>query len=134
MHMHPALMSWWRFQRAFAHCGDRGGWAYCRPEGRPWGSGPAEEEFEGGGGFGVRRPLRFLAHKLDLDERQIAELAPFSAKLKPKAAQPELTHPRPISPFATPLPGKAFNPAKPRKAAQLPVRPPSGRSDPFLRT
>ena len=42
--MHPALMSWWRFQRAFAHCGDRGGWAYCRPEGRPWGSGPAEED------------------------------------------------------------------------------------------
>ena len=27
------------------------------------------------GGFGVRRPLRFLVYKLGLDEKQIAELA-----------------------------------------------------------
>jgi len=28
----------------------------------------------GGGPFGVRRPLRFLAHKLGLDEKQFTEL------------------------------------------------------------
>lgn len=45
------------------------------------GHGPHGEGFEGGlgggfgGTFGVRRPLRFLAYKLELDEKQVAELA-----------------------------------------------------------
>src|SRR5689334_11293210 len=30
---------------------------------------------EGAGAFGVRRPLRFLAHKLQLDDAQVAQLA-----------------------------------------------------------
>ena len=29
---------------------------------------------EEGSAFGVRRPLRFLAHKLDLDEKQVTAL------------------------------------------------------------
>ena len=33
------------------------------------------DRFEARSGFGVRRPLRFLAHKLDLNEKQITELA-----------------------------------------------------------
>src|SRR3954453_21275954 len=40
------------------------------------GGGPGDVPFDGGpgGAFGVRRPLRFLAHKLGLDDRQIGEL------------------------------------------------------------
>ena len=37
---------------------------------------------EGGGSFGVRRPLRFLAHKLQLDDRQIGELARKTGRKK----------------------------------------------------
>ena len=44
-----------------------------------------EEVFEGG--FGVRRPLRFLAHRLDLDERQVAALARILDELKTERAQ-----------------------------------------------
>src|SRR5437867_9083516 len=122
MHMHPALMSWWRFQRAFAHCGDRGGWAYCRPEGRPWGSGPAEEEFEGGGGFGVRRPLRFLAHKLGLDERQVAELARILDELKTERAQAEVDRRRTVAAFADALAGDTFDSAKAAEGGELRVK------------
>jgi hypothetical protein len=35
-------------------------------------SGVGFEEESFGGGFGVRRPLRFLAHKLDLDDEQVS--------------------------------------------------------------
>ena len=40
------------------------------------------DRFEGRSGFGVRRPLRFLAHKLDLNEKQITELARILDELK----------------------------------------------------
>ncbi len=49
------------------------------------GHGHGDEGFEGGGGFGVRRPLRFMAHKLDLNEKQITELARILDELKTEA-------------------------------------------------
>ena len=45
----------------------------------PWGG---DEGFGAGGGFGVRRPLRFLAHKLELDEKQVVQLARILDELK----------------------------------------------------
>jgi Spy/CpxP family protein refolding chaperone len=52
------------------------------------------DPFEGqpgfGSGWGVRRPLRFLAHKLDLDQKQIAELARILDELKIERAQAEV--------------------------------------------
>jgi hypothetical protein len=45
---------------------------------------------EGRSGLGVRRPLRFLAHKLDLDEKQITELARILNDLKTERAQAEV--------------------------------------------
>ena len=44
-------------------------------------------DFGEGGSFGVRRPLRFLAHKLELDETQVAELASILNDLKTERAQ-----------------------------------------------
>jgi hypothetical protein len=42
---------------------------------------------ETAGGFGVRRPLRFLAHRLELDEKQVAALAKVLDDLKIERAQ-----------------------------------------------
>jgi Spy/CpxP family protein refolding chaperone len=39
------------------------------------------------GGFGVRRPLRFLAYKLELEEAQVEELASILNDLKTERAQ-----------------------------------------------
>src|SRR5512142_645500 len=98
--MHPAMMSWWRSRHE--GCGDGGG---CGPHGwgaRQWaggwgrgghggggggGSDEGEGEGFGGGAFGVRRPLRFLAYKLELDERQVGELARILDELKTERAQ-----------------------------------------------
>jgi Spy/CpxP family protein refolding chaperone len=65
-----------------------------------------------GGGFGVRRPLRFLAHKLDLDERQIAELARILDGLKTERAQAEVDRRRTTSALADAVAGEAFDEAK----------------------
>src|SRR5207245_5643235 len=58
----------------------------------PWGWGgsmtpDSDEGFGPGGGFGVRRPLRFLAHKLDLDEKPVVLLAGILDELKTERAQ-----------------------------------------------
>src|SRR5436309_8370146 len=88
-----------------------------------WG-GPADEmdddRFDGGG-FGVRRPLRFLAHKLDLDERQVAELARILDELKTERAQGEVDRRRSLTAFADALAGEAFDAAKAADAGELRV-------------
>jgi Spy/CpxP family protein refolding chaperone len=65
-----------------------------------------------GGSFGVRRPLRFLAHKLDLDEKQIGELAKILDELKTERAQAEVDRRRTLTAFADALSGDAFDEAK----------------------
>ena len=62
-----------------------GGW-HGGPSGGGDGSGAGSDEF-GGGGFGVRRPLRFLAFKLGLDEAQVTGLAGILDELKTERAQ-----------------------------------------------
>ena len=124
--MHPALMSWWRAKRAFASCGGYGGWPGCRPEGRAWEGEPAEESYEGGygggGSFGVRRPLRFLAHKLNLDERQIATLARILDQLKTERAQAEVDRRRTVAAFADALTGDAFDSARAAEGGELRIQ------------
>lgn len=117
--MHP--FAFWGAQRGScgpdASCGPHGG-------GR-WGGGPGfrghgpgghghggGDEFGGGGSFGVRRPLRFLAHKLDLDEAQIAELAAILDVLKTERAQAAVDDRRALSALADALAAEAFDEAK----------------------
>jgi Spy/CpxP family protein refolding chaperone len=76
---------------------------------------------EGIGGFGVRRPLRFLAHKLDLDDRQVAELARILDELKTERAQAEVDRRRTVSSFADALSGDAFDEAKAAEGGGLRV-------------
>lgn len=123
--MHPTLMSWWRAKRAFASCGGFGSWPACHPRGPAWHG--AEEGFEGGyggggGSFGVRRPLRFLAHKLDLDERQMAALARILDELKTERAQAEVDRRRTVAAFADALSGDTFDSAKAGEGGELRVQ------------
>ena len=68
----------WGWREYFMRGGHQGGRGFG-------GHGPGGEE--DGGGFGVRRPLRFLAYKLELDEKQVTELAKILDELKTERAQ-----------------------------------------------
>lgn len=65
--------------------------------------------FDGGGHFGVRRPLRFLAYKLDLDERQVAELAVVLDTMKTERAQAEVDQRRTTAAYADLLAAETFD-------------------------
>ena len=113
--MHPGMFAWWSHVRRSSACGGGGG---CGPHG----AHPAEERSsafpdwdggEGGGGhFGVRRPLRFLAHKLDLSEKQVDELAKVLNDLKTERAQVALDQRRTTSAFADAMTEEAFDASK----------------------
>jgi Spy/CpxP family protein refolding chaperone len=79
------------------------------------------EEFEGGsgGGFGVRRPLRFLAYKLDLNEEQIRELARILDVLKTERAQVEVDRRRSVAAFSDAVAGDSFDTTKAGEAGEL---------------
>lgn len=82
---------------------EAGGWGHHHG----WGGG--DDGDLGGGAFGVRRPLRFLAHKLELDEKQVAELARVLNDLKTERAQSAVDHRRTIGGFADAIAAEAFN-------------------------
>jgi Spy/CpxP family protein refolding chaperone len=122
--MHPALMSCGRARRVYSNCCDFGNWPACHSRGPAWHS--AEEGFQGGygggGSFGVRRPLRFLAHKLDLDERQISVLARILDELKTERAQAEVDRRRTVAAFADALSSDVFDAAKAAEGGELRVQ------------
>ena len=73
----------------------------------------------GGGAFGVRRPLRFLAYKLNLAEAQVAELARILDAIKTERAQAAVDLRRTLSSFAEAIEGDAFDAAKANAGATL---------------
>lgn len=75
-----------------------------------------------GGGWGIRRPLRFLAHKLDLDEKQVAELARILDELKIERAQAEVDDRRARAEFADSMQGSSFDAAKASSAGERRVQ------------
>jgi len=89
---------WSRFQRHFADPGGTG---------------------LGGGPFGVRRPLRFLAWKLGLSEEQVAQLATVLNELKTERAQHEVDDRRSVTLLADAVAGEAFDSARADEAAKL---------------
>jgi Spy/CpxP family protein refolding chaperone len=121
--MHSSCWSWRRARRAFAECRGRGGDSGCGHGGRSW--EPSEEGYEGGfggGGLGVRRPLRFLVHKLDLDERQITEMARILNELKTERAQAEVDNRRTVAAFADAVAGETFDAVKANAGGDLRVQ------------
>jgi Spy/CpxP family protein refolding chaperone len=86
------------------------------------GADPFEGQPGFGGGWGVRRPLRFLAHKLDLDEKQVAELARILDELKIERAQAEVDDRRARAEFADALLGETFDADKASAAGERRVQ------------
>jgi Spy/CpxP family protein refolding chaperone len=124
--MHPGMMWWWKHARR--HGGECGGEAHAEAgEGGPrawagWHHGRGGDEDFGGGGFGVRRPLRFLAYKLNLNEEQVAELAKILDELKTERAQAAVDDRRTIAAFADSLGLETFDAAKAKEGGDLRVK------------
>jgi len=70
-------------------------------------------------GFGVRRPLRFLAWKLELDERQVTALAAILNDLKTERAQAAVDDRRALSLLAEAASGETFDAERAAQAAKL---------------
>ena len=102
--MHPRMMSHEGHHRSHC-CAPESGWqAY---EHHHYSGG----EF-GAGGFGVRRPLRFLAWKLQLDEAQVESLATILNELKTERAQAAVDDRRTLTAFADAVAGETFDEAR----------------------
>ncbi len=118
--MHPGMFAWWH-ARQHGACGDRDcsasadGGAGGGSTGAPWGwhaaphGGEGRGDDFGSGSFGVRRPLRFLAFKLDLDEAQATEFAAILSALKTERAQSAVDQRRTTSAFADALAAESFD-------------------------
>ncbi|HYM82510.1 MAG TPA: Spy/CpxP family protein refolding chaperone [Candidatus Limnocylindria bacterium] len=117
--MHSRMSPWARAAR-HEHC--------CEPRFHPY---PVEharhyarhpDEGFGGGAFGVRRPLRFLAWKLQLDETQVGAFAAILNELKTERAQAAVDDRRALSAFADSIAGESFDAAKAEQAQHLRVQ------------
>jgi Spy/CpxP family protein refolding chaperone len=122
--MHPGAMYWWKYGRRHAAWG---AWAGCGPaeHGEHWQRYEASGRHHGdyaGGALGVRRPLRFLAYKLDLDDTQISELARILDELKTERAQAEVDGRRTVSALADAVAGDSFDSGKAAEGAALRVK------------
>ena len=124
--MYPGSMHWWRTRRAeacgtAAHCGEgrgghgHGGWAFG------WHASPGGHGDFGSGPFGVRRPLRFLAFKLGLDEAQMDAIARILDELKTERAQAEVDARRALGALADAIGAPTFDAEKARHGATLRV-------------
>jgi Spy/CpxP family protein refolding chaperone len=127
--MGPGFIHWWREAHRHAHdhhhghhgrhgCGSRGG-PHRRPPDAEAHFGPGGED---GGGFGVRRPLRFMAWKLELSEEQVEKLAAILDGLKTERAQAAVDHRRSVGAFADAIGGEAFDAAAVTAAADARVQ------------
>jgi Spy/CpxP family protein refolding chaperone len=119
--MHPAFYWWHKHARRAEHCGahaspDHDGF-FASPPPPP----PGPPGFDGGP-FGVRRPLRFLAHKLDLSEAQTAELARILEELKTERAQAEVDQRRTITAFADAIENETFGEARAKEGGEQRVK------------
>jgi Spy/CpxP family protein refolding chaperone len=123
--MYPGFISHWKRDR----CGESRVAMGCGPSGhraryRDWEyrAGGEDDPVQwglGGGAFGVRRPLRFLAYKLQLEESQVSELARILDEIKTERAQAAVDHRRALSTFADAIEGEAFDENKANAGAAL---------------
>ncbi len=122
--MYPGMLfNWMRKHERHGHCeeahaghGHHGHHGHGGGEGF-FASGP--EDDLGAGSFGVRRPLRFLAYKLELDEAQVSELARILDELKTERAQAAVDGRRTSAAFADALSGESFGEVKATEGATL---------------
>jgi Spy/CpxP family protein refolding chaperone len=74
-----------------------------------------------GGSMGVRRPLRFLAWKLELDEDQLGEVAKILGELKTERAQGEVDRAKRLAALADAVSSESFDAARAEEGAALRV-------------
>ena len=129
--MYPGTMHWWLRRRWEADCRPHAG---CGTGGRGrfegehrsrWAERHAahdEGPDAGPSAFGVRRPLRFLAFKLGLDERQVGELARILNALKTERAQGEVDGRRASAGLADAMASSSFDTQAASDAATARVR------------
>jgi Spy/CpxP family protein refolding chaperone len=118
--MYPGMMWWLRNARRQGACGAHAG-AGRGGEGFSFHPGGGDD-FGGAGAFGVRRPLRFLAYRLNLNETQVEELAKILDELKTERAQAAVDDRRVTSGFADALGLDQFDATKAADAGALRVK------------
>jgi Spy/CpxP family protein refolding chaperone len=118
--MHPRMFHWARGPETRRNrCGESSCDFGPTEHGRHHHYAPGDDL--GGGAFGVRRPLRFLAWKLQLNETQVAEFATLLNELKTERAQAAVDDRRALTAFADAAAGENFGGAKAGEARQLRV-------------
>lgn len=128
--MHPGIYGKWKRARQEAReqwagaCGHHG---ESRVRDR-------QVRYEASGGFGVRRPLRFMAHKLELDDEQVKELAAILNDIKMERAQASVDDQRTVSGIADALAGDSFDKTKAETALDLRVKSAMRLRDEVLKT
>ena len=80
--------NWWSRRYAYAHAASRTSKNYY------------ESRHHRRGGFGVRRPLRYLGYQLDLDEDQMRKVAAILDRLKVEREQGSLDEKKTVSELA----------------------------------
>lgn len=99
-------------------------WAGCGPSGHAQRGARFETRGHGGPGaraFGVRRPLRFLAWKLELDDEQLGEVARILGDLRTERAQGDVDRERRLGAFADAVAGESFDAGRAAEGAALRV-------------
>jgi hypothetical protein len=130
--MHPGFYWWWS-TRGREHCGHHGHDAHAAhgfvPGEHAWGHGHKHGphfspgfDHDPGSAFGVRRPLRFLAHKLELNEQQVAQFAALLDDLKTERQQAAVDQRRRISALAEALESSSFDEAKAKDAGDEQIK------------
>jgi hypothetical protein len=113
---------WHRFDPAYAHgCGAGAAerWAERLEERAQRFAQRFEEDGPfAGAGLGVRRPLRFLAHKLDLTDEQTSRLARLLERMKLERAQAALDLRRAAADLADAIEAERFDAAAVEAAGQ----------------
>lgn len=129
--MYPGFIFWWNqtHRRESQACGatqaacGAGGATSAREQERPssiYQAGDGSCDY--GAGLGVRRPLRFLAYKLQLSDAQVGELARIISELKTERAQAEVDDRRVIASLADSVSGGSYDEAKAKEAATQRVK------------
>ena len=125
--MYPGLIFWWNKTHRLHGGAPQGASGGCGAfAGRPGFTGRPQPQWEAGadgcgdsigGSFGVRRPLRFLAYKLQLSDSQVAEFARILNELKTERAQSDVDDRRALAGLADAVSGGTFEEARATQAA-----------------
>lgn len=108
--MHPGVIYRWKCARSSRQSGEE-----ARAHGHAYAAAGAGKGHHArptawrAGEFGVRRPLRFMAHRLELDEGQVQILARILNDLKTERAQRSVDESRSLSQIADALDQETFD-------------------------